>query len=47
MQQFSTEQIVRDRNSGTETKLNMQWIFKIKKLLTTDHISLYYLNKTS
>ncbi len=37
-----------DRKLGTETKLNIRWIFKIKNsVLTTDHISLYYTNKTS
>ncbi len=29
--QFSTEQIMRDRKLGTETKLNIRWIFKVKK----------------
>ncbi|KAF0047738.1 hypothetical protein F2P81_001371 [Scophthalmus maximus] len=44
----SAQQVVRDRKSGTETKIKHTLIVKIKyTVLTADHISLRYTLKTS
>ncbi len=48
MQQFSTEQIERDRKSDTDTALKHTDNFRIKhSMLTPDHISLDFINKLS